>query len=129
MRPLLLLPYYLNWHYGKALTSILAIIRNLVWFCGHLFSIKILLTTLFSPWQRMKEERTPGMEFGEVAENAIVNILMRFAGAIIRLVMVAIGLCFIAVILCGGIIFFALWLAFPLCIIIFFILGITFLFK
>ncbi len=129
MKPLSLLPYYFAWHYSRGLRSSLKIIENLLWFVGHLFSIPLLLRTLFSPWQRMQEERPPGLSFENIIGTFALNIVLRFAGGVIRLMIVGAGLFFMAVILAGGALFIALWLAFPVCVLFFFILGIALLFK
>ncbi len=129
MKALLLLPYYLAWHYGEALHSIIAITRNFIWFTGHLFSIGLLLKTLFTPWQRILDDGTHNSTMGDVVGTYVINILMRFAGGIIRLVVVGAGLIISTVIALGGGIFFLFWIAFPMVFIIFIVFGIIFLVK
>lgn len=129
MRALLLLPYYIHWHYGRAISSGFSIFQNFIWFLGHFFSMGILLKTLFQPWEKMVEERQPGLSFGNLASALLINLCIRFAGAIIRLAVIFTGLiCMVAVTL-GAAVVFVIWLAYPLFIMGFFGLGIVFLIK
>jgi hypothetical protein len=127
MKAMLLVPYYLHWHYGEALQSIVRIIRNFIWFTGHLFSIGLLLKTLFTPWQRIMDYGEKNQTMSDVVGTYVVNILMRFAGGIIRLVVISMGLVTSILIAIGGGIFFLLWIAFPLLLFVFVIFGIVFL--
>ncbi len=130
MKALLLLPYYVHWHYGQALLSFIAIICNLMWFSAHIFSIKLLLTTLFSPWQRVQEKPGNGeFKFTDMIFLVITNMLLRLAGAMIRLAVIFVGLVLMAFVFCIGSLFFVVWLTFPLAIIASFIVGSTFFFR
>ncbi len=127
MKALLLLPYYEHWHYGQALLSFIAIVRNLMWFSGHLFSVQLLLSTLFSPWQRVQETRKEG-EFNltDILFTFITNMLLRLAGAMIRLAVIFVGLVLMAAIFCIGSVLFVVWLTFPLAMVVFVSIGIMF---
>ncbi len=130
MKALLLFPDYVRWHYGHALVSFVVIIRNLMWFCVHLFSIKLLLATLFSPWEKVQVEReSQEFKFTEIIFNFLTNMLLRLAGAMIRLSVIGVGMIIVIVIFCCGTLLFILWLLFPLTIVCSFILGIIFFFK
>ncbi|MES2437148.1 MAG: hypothetical protein V4519_03975 [Patescibacteria group bacterium] len=129
MRPLLLLPYYIHWHYGRAISSGFTIFQNFIWFIGHFFSIGILFKTLFQPWEKMVEERQPGLSFSNIASALLINLCIRFAGAVIRLAVIFTGFICMSVITVIGACVFIIWLAFPLFIIAFFGLGIVFLIK
>ena len=129
MRSFILLPYYLKWHYGDALNNIMTITGNLVWFFWHFFSISILAKTLFTPWQKMHEDRPYGIEIGPILGTLIINSLMRIAGALIRLFMIVIGLVLIAATTVASAAFFLIWLSLPIVIPFSFVLGIVLLFK
>jgi len=130
MKPLGLLPYYVAWHYGQALKNIAAVTRNLIWFFWHFFSIGLLLSTLFTPWQRIHEERPKNtIDLGPILSTILINTLMRIAGAIIRLFVIALGVITILGTLAGSIIFFVLWLALPLALFLAFVLGLIIFLK
>ena len=130
MRLFGLLPFYFAWHYTKALKNIVAITKNLAWFFWHFFSVGLLTMTLFSPWQRIQEERPKNsIAIGPILSTILINVLMRITGAVIRSVMIAVGLATIIVVITGGAVFFVLWLLFPVLIIGTLLLGIGILVK
>jgi hypothetical protein len=129
MSPLLILPYYIEWHYGRALVQGVGIIENIVWFFWHFYSIKDLSRTIFSPWQRIHEERQHGGGIEDILTVWLINILMIMAGALIRLFMILLGFAFILVTIALGIISMLVWITLPAGIIVSFILGIVFLIK
>lgn len=105
---------YLHWHYLKAPKNYFHIVHNLAWFLVHFFSIEILLRTLFSPWRRLGEEYKKGFRPGEFIETFLLNIIMRFTGAIIRLVFVAVGVVSVIGVWIGAVLFFVVWMLMPL---------------
>ena len=130
MKPLSLLPYYISWHYSVALKNIVAVTKNLAWFFWHFFSIGLLLSTLFTPWQKIQDDHVAqALDFEAMASTMLINVLMRIAGAIIRLFMVCIGLVTIIGTVVGGCIFFMFWLLLPLCIVVSFAIGVIIIFK
>lgn len=107
---LLVLPYYLVWHYGRAYFDIKSLWKNFLIFVFHFFSIPVLLRTLFSPWQRMHDGYGPQ---NPIFETLIFNTIMRVVGAVIRLVFILIGsLCLLACFVIGFV-FLILWFLFP----------------
>lgn len=119
---------YLVWHYSVALSDILHIWLNYIWFVNHLFSVPDVLKTLFAPWKRLQEERVNILQdasafFG----NLFVNLIMRMVGLVVRLGLLAVALCCFGIVFIGGVMFFFLWLALPVLIAHFFISGIRLL--
>ena len=51
---------YFRWHYGRGVGELMGIVENFLRFVLHLFSIKLLLSTLFHPWRRMAESYGKG---------------------------------------------------------------------
>jgi hypothetical protein len=129
MSPLLLLPYYIHWHYSQGLTDLVGLIKNAIWFFWHFFSVPDLFKTLFQPWQRLHEETKPGSGMGDLMTVWLINVLMIMAGALIRLTFIAFAFIFIGVSLVMGAAAFIIWFALPLAIIIFFIIGVLFVLK
>jgi hypothetical protein len=129
MRALLLFPDYIRWHYGRALQSIFEINANFMWFLWHFFSVGLMLSTFFAPWQRIQEEHVHGLDIGNYFSTTIINSVMRLVGIVIRSVFISIGCLAIVLTSVAGILFFVVWLALPLVIIVSFILGFIFLFR
>lgn len=129
MRLLLLVPYYISWHYSRALAGIVRLTTNLVWFFWHFFSIGLLTKTLFSPWQRLQETHSKGLDIEAYLSTALVNGVMRGVGFIIRLLFICFGLIAIigTIIIGSGV--FIVWLALPLVIAFLITYGFILLFR
>lgn len=129
MSPLLLLPYYFHWHYSQGLIQAIGVIQNCIWFFWHFFSIGELSRTLFKPWMRLHEERVRGGGIADMLQVWLINILMMFAGAVIRLTMILLGLIFIALTIVIGAIAYIVWFALPILLVVFPTTGVVLLFN
>ena len=111
---ILILPYYLKWHYSQAFLDLKNIWKNFLVFLYNFFSIHTLLFSLFSPWQRMKENYSKNdLSFEGTVGNLIVNIIMRLVGAVVRLLFIVIGIVSIILCLVLGVIIFCAWILLP----------------
>lgn len=117
--------YYFYWHYTRALLDIISIWRNLVWFVWNYFSISLLFRTLFSPWRRLGEQRKGFFD----PVFLVIDIFMRIFGAIIRSIMIFIGLLFVSLFIIMGPIFFIIWIALPVIVFSLLSFGIMVLMK
>jgi hypothetical protein len=104
---------YLAWHYSLGLLDLMSLWRNFLWLSGHIFSIPLLLRTLFSPWKRMSEDYPKGLNLSNLGEALLVNTLMRLVGAVVRLFAVLAGFVFAGLIIVFGMATLVLWLAMP----------------
>ncbi|PIQ68956.1 MAG: hypothetical protein COV91_01360 [Candidatus Taylorbacteria bacterium CG11_big_fil_rev_8_21_14_0_20_46_11] len=109
---IVLLPLsYIRWHCTTAWRDLWRLYTNLSWFIFNLFSIKLLATTLFSPWHRLNEKKAKGSAgfLGKV----IINTITRFVGACIRIVVIltGLGVLILCAIFFAGV--FALWIFVP----------------
>ncbi len=119
---------YLVWHYSVALSDILHMWWNYVWFVFHVFSVKDVVKTLFSPWKRLEEKKVsifkdPEEYFG----NMLVNLIMRVVGFMVRASLLVIAFIAFIFIFFGGLVFFALWIPLPVFIAHFFVSGLRLL--
>ncbi len=119
---------YFVWHYSQALKEGLVIWKTFLWFVSQLFSIRLLLRTLFSPWRRLKEYYGRGFDPVRLLESLLINIMMRFIGFIIRTITIFIGLAAELLAIIVGIMIFIIWFAFPFFIILFLSRGIMIFF-
>ncbi|MEQ1500066.1 MAG: hypothetical protein ABL917_01685 [Parcubacteria group bacterium] len=117
---LLAIPYYLLWHYGLALKDIKNIWFNFIAFVYNFFSIPVLFSTIFAPWERIKD-------YGNSAiwESFIFNSLMRIVGVCIRSLFIFIGLLSVLVTIFAGVIVYFFWFFGPFMILNIFIWGIN----
>jgi len=122
------IPSYVLWHYSKALENIVVLWLEALWFINHIFSITLLLQTLFTPWRRLRETYKGGLDLEDFFAMIITNILMRIVGAVIRLVVIVLGLIVLLSAFFGGILFFIAWLIAPVVIVTLFSGGLILLF-
>jgi len=103
---------YLRWHYVYAWADLLRIYTSISWFLATLFSLRILVSTLFSPWRRLSEHTGRGST--GLLGKLIINTLTRCFGFVVRTGTVLFGL----VSLCVWTVLFSLcfiaWVALPL---------------
>lgn len=114
MKFFMIAPYYFNWHYTQGLAELSKNLWNFIVFEFHFFSIKDLLFTLLSPFQRVKENYgNNAIDFEKIFSALIINLIMRVVGFFVRSFILLIGLFCITIsfILIPIIIFF--WLVLP----------------
>jgi len=118
---------YLSWHFVKVPKDILMAFRNFLLFNFKYFSIFFLLKTLFSPWRKYKESYGRGFDFKRYFETFTFNLTSRILGAIVRLIIILIGLIFEVFIFAAGIIVLLAWVFLFILFIIIFYIGFNFL--
>lgn len=128
MHLLLILPGYILWHYTLAFRDIVHVWGNFMWFVNHQFSILHLISTLFSPWHRVQEGKPENFDIEDYAATIVVNLMSRLVGALMRIIIIAIGLFFMLLTLVSGVLFFLLWIVAPVVVVGLFLLGIYYLF-
>ncbi|MDD5621444.1 MAG: hypothetical protein PHS27_02555 [Candidatus Pacebacteria bacterium] len=108
--------------------EILRIWKNYLRYYSYLFSIPLLLKTLFAPWRKYSWSYGRGFNIRRWAEAFVSNSFSRIIGAIMRSFLIIIGIIMeIFVLIIGGLVFL-LWMLAPIVIVICFILGINYLF-
>ncbi len=117
--------YYIRWHYSMAIRDLFGIIGNFLWFFYEFFSIPLLLKTLFVPFHRLQETAHKGFKPSAWAEAFIVTTLMRFVGALMRIMLITIGICFIVTTFIVGTAVMVTWLLAPLMLLFLVISGVT----
>lgn len=120
--------HYWLWHYSRAVLDIFAIWRDIIVFVWNYFSVSLLLSTLFSPWKKIKENYGDTLDFGRLFSTFFVNLMMRLVGAVIRLFTVLLGLIALALSAALGAAFLALWLFAPVILATFIYAALSFLF-
>lgn len=119
--------YYFRWHYSKGLKEALNIVGNFLWFVTNFFSIKLLVTTLFSPWKKMSENYGDGFDLGKYASAFIINSIMRTVGFITRIFIIAFGIISYLFVLSFSVAILFFWIFAPAILISSLIIGVTFL--
>ncbi len=119
---------YFVWHFHDMPKELGRAWKNYLHFYLSFFSVVALIRTLFAPWHSYQWDYGRGFSFSRYAETFISNTFARFLGAIIRSVLIIVGLIFEIFIFVIGAIVFLTWILLPIIIIAFFIFGIKFLF-
>ena len=128
MGALVFIPSYFRWHYSQALDDLLNISKNSFSFVLNVFSVKELTLNLFSPFERITVDYSREWSFEGTVGAWIVNGLMRLVGAVIRLIIILLGLISLAFALILSIIAFFIWLLWPFLIVVSFLLGLKIFF-
>jgi len=119
---------YFWWHYTIAFRELGVHAKNFLWFFFHLFSIPVLLKTFFQPWKRMAERYPKGLDIGGFLSTLLINVLMRIVGALMRTIVLAVGVVVVVVIFCLSVASFFVWAILPWLAILVFLSGVRLLF-
>jgi hypothetical protein len=105
---------YIYWHYTVAPSRILFLLHNYLIATWHRFLIGTHAKTLLSPWHRARPSDVGGARtFGDKIGNAIVDFYIRIIAAIIRLVIILIGLLAEVILIAVFMVLLVVWLLWP----------------
>jgi hypothetical protein len=79
---------FFSWWYTEAISGVFAYLKRLFVYVFDLFSIKICLTTLFSPWRRDNISYR-NLSIPEIFQAWTLNLASRFVGLIVKLIVIA----------------------------------------
>jgi len=119
---------YIRWHFYQMPKLILQGWKNYLKFGNYFFSIGLLLKSWFSPWKRITWSYGRGFSPTRYLETLISNLFSRCVGAVLRSVIIIVGLGFEAFILILGATFYLFWIFLPAILFVCFVFGIKFLF-
>jgi len=115
-------PNFLFWYYSQGIQELLEIWKNFLFFAWRYFSITELLRTLFSPWRRdVSAQSWRGLHPIKTLELLLENLISRFIGAIVRIVIICLGTVICLCVLAAGIVINFLWISAPIAAVILFI--------
>jgi hypothetical protein len=100
---------YALWHYSIAFSDIARFSMNMTWFLWRVFSVPELTINLFTPFQRLNEDKPKVFSLENVLSAFVVNSLMRVVGAIARLPIILCGLVFSLLSALCGVVLFVVW--------------------
>lgn len=119
---------YFSWQFLDVPKELLKAWKNYIRFFLHLFSLPILLKTLFSPWHGITWSYGRGFSFSRYAQTIISNGFSRVIGFMLRLFLVFFALAMELIVFIAGFIIFTFWIFLPLVLIFLFVFGIRLLF-
>lgn len=117
---------YISWHYGRAITEIIELEKNFLWFGYYLFSFKLLLKTLLSPLYRIKESYKGWTNIEFLLENFIANAVSRVVGFVLRIFVLTVGAVFEIAVAIVFVPVLSVWIVLPALIPMLFLLGLSY---
>jgi hypothetical protein len=129
MNFLLIFPHYISWHYTKAISDLLNLFKDFARFIWTFFSIKLLLQTLFVPFQKLSVKRTKKLDLEDFFSALVTNLLMRLIGFVIRSFFILAGILSMIFFVIAYSVVFLIWIVLPLILISMFVLGFIALLK
>lgn len=108
---------WLVWHFYEMPKFLLGVWKNYILFALNYFSLPVLLKSLFAPWRKYRWKYPKGFKVAEFFNTLISNAFSRLLGAIVRIVLVFVGILFQIFVLAAGLVLFMLWIFIPFIII------------
>ena len=109
------------WWYGEGWKGAAKSVSNILNGVAHMFSVPILIRTLFAPWKRIVTY--PGASLEAKMRAAGDNIVSRAIGFSVRFLVLLTALTISGLVIVLGTIYFVLWPLVPPSILIFLVLG------
>ncbi len=104
---------WLWWQFFEVPKNIFKAWKNFLRFGLNYFSIPLLLKTFFSPWRRYKVFYPRGFDPWAYFETFFSNLIFRTIGAILRSVLIIIGVFFEIFVFFAGLFMLFLWYILP----------------
>lgn len=115
---------WLSWHFFEVSKAILKAWKNFLLFNLNYFSVPILFKTFFSYWRRYKWSYGRGFDLRRYFEAFTFNLISRILGAIVRSILIFIGINVEIFIVISGLLVFLGWIVLPVLLIAGLIFGI-----
>lgn len=101
------------WQFFEMPKFLLHIWNNYFTFATNIFSMPLLLKTLFSPWRKYKWVYPRGFDIMEFLNTFISNIFSRIIGVFMRIILIVLGILFQVFVAVAGLVIFVCWLFLP----------------
>ena len=123
-----ILVQYFQWQFFDTPKNILQAWQNCLRFNLNYWSVPLLLRTLFSHWRRYRYSYGRGLDFKRYFEAFTFNMISRVLGALMRSVLIVLGIITEILVFLAGTIIFLFWLTFPFLLVGGFLYGVKILF-
>jgi hypothetical protein len=108
---------WLIWHFYEMPKFLLEVWKNYILFALNYFSLPLLLKSFFAPWRKYKWNYPKGIDVGEFFSTLISNAFSRIIGAVMRIVLIVVGILFQIFVVLAGLVVFLFWIFIPFIII------------
>lgn len=109
---------WIYWQFYEMPKFLLQVWGNYIVFSANFFSVPLLLKTFLAPWHRYKWQYPRGLDVFEFFNTLISNIVSRFLGALMRIVLIVVGIFLQIFVVLAGLVIFVGWLAIPFIILV-----------
>ena len=109
---------WLFWQFFDVPRNILKAWKNFLLFNLNYFSVLLLLKTFFSPWRQYQWSYGRGFDIARYFEAFVSNLISRILGALMRSILIIVGLLTEIFIIFAGIIIFLGWLILPILLVL-----------
>ena len=103
----------LSWWYQGGLVDRIKIVKNRLTASVDLFSINLLIRTLFNPFRQISAN-TSGISIAEKIQAYFDRLLSRLIGAVVRMFMIIFGSIYIILQVLFGVMTLSFWLVVPI---------------
>lgn len=103
----MLLVNFFQWWYTKGWLEFAKKTIDRLRYLAQLFSVSILLRTLFAPWKRITT--IPGKSIGEKLRATLDNFVSRIIGFLTRTIVIIAALIVMFITAIGGLVLFIVW--------------------
>lgn len=118
----MLIVSFFSWWYVDGWKVISHKFKQLITNIDELFSVKLLLKTLFKPWKRIVTP--PGNNLSAHFQSLIDNTVSRFIGFSVRIIVLCSALVSLILIAILGTLLILVWPLLPIAVVAFIILGV-----
>jgi len=108
---------WLSWQFYEMPKFLLQAWNNYFMFATNFFSVPLLLKTFFAPWRRYNWRYPKAFDLTEFFNTFISNAFSRVLGALMRIVLIIIGILLQIFVDIAGLLIFVGWLLMPFVII------------
>jgi hypothetical protein len=130
MRFISVIGHYFVWHYGRAISELTKIYRNLIAFTFNFFSVPTLVASYFAPWRRMGEDYPEkSVDLFDYFSVFLVNLIMRIVGLFMRTIVIILGMMATLLVIISYPLLLIFWIVLPFLVIITLAIGVGLLFK
>jgi len=102
------------WQFFEMPRFLLEVWKNYLMFASNIFSLPLLLKTFFAPWRKYNWRYPKGFDAVEFFNTFISNTFSRILGAMVRIVLIIVGILFQIFVVVTGFIIFVGWLLLPI---------------
>jgi len=118
-----ILPKFFAWYFIDMSLSLLKLWKDFLVFNLSYFSIPTLLASLFSHWHRYYSPYSNAFDLWKNLESFVFNMMSRIIGAMLRIILIIIGLILEGLIIIAGAMMLIIWIALPILLVAGVLLG------